>query len=302
MGLFRAGAIAAAALALAAQEPPPVTIRVDVQLVRMLVTVKDDMGRLVGGLEKHEFAITDNGVPQEAAVFERQTTQPLSAALLVDTSGSTANEARYETGSVRRFLKSLFAEGHPKDSAALFGFNDEVTLLAPYTRNMGRLERGLGGLRGRGATALYDAIYLAADEMEHRDGRRVMIVVSDGGDTFSRTTFQQALEMLHRANAVLYSVLVIPVKGEAGRNLRGENSLITLSQWTGGKVFYPTPGLELDRVFQEILKDLRTQYLLAYYPRHVPPSKDRFHRVQVQVARPRHSVSARNGYYSAAVP
>jgi Ca-activated chloride channel family protein len=292
----------AVAVALAAQNPPPVTIRVDVQLVRMLVTVRDEMGRLVGGLDKQEFRITDNGVEQELAIFERQTTQPLSVALLVDTSGSTAGEARYEVDAVRRFLKRLLAEGNPRDSAALISFNDEVTLLAPYTRSLGRLEKGLGGLRGRGATALYDAVYLAVDEMEHRDGRRVVIVVSDGGDTFSRTSFQQALEGLHRANAVLYSILVVPVKGEAGRNLRGENSLITLSQWTGGKVFYPTPGADLDRAFQDILKDLRTQYQLAYYLKNVPPSKDRFHRVQVGVTRPRHSASARNGYYAAALP
>lgn len=297
MGRIRAAALILLALPPARPQETP-TFRSDVRLVRMLVTVRNDQGELTGGLTKDDFTITDNGVPQELAIFERQTTQPLSISLLVDTSGSTAKDGRYEIDSVRKFLKALFAEGNPADSAALYGFNDEVTLQTPFTRKSSRLEDGLRALHSHGATALYDALYLSSKDLDRREGRHVVIVVTDGGDTYSRTTFNQALESLHRVNAVLYAILVVPIAADAGRNLRGENSLITLTGWTGGKVFFPTAGDALDSVFQDILKDLRTQYVLAYYPKNIPPSRERFHRVSVQVNRPRHSVSARNGYFS----
>jgi Ca-activated chloride channel family protein len=287
-----------ACLPLGAQEP---VFTVDVKLVRMLATVKNAHGQLVGGLNKDEFTVTDNGVEQEVALFERQTAQALSVAMLVDRSRSTQRERNYELDAVRRFLKALLREGNPKDAAALYSFNYEVTLQADFTRRMDKLNDALSSLKSEGATALYDAIYLASDEAEHRDGRRVVVVVSDGGDTISKVNFQKALEGLHRANAVMYAVLLVPVAGDAGRNLRGENALIQLTQWTGGKIFFPALGASLDEAFDEILKDLRTQYLIGYYPKNVPVSKDRFHRVKLGVKRAGHVVSARNGYFADAI-
>lgn len=296
--LSRRTLIATLGAAAGAQEP---VFRVDVKLVRMLATVKNAQGQLVGGLEKEDFTVTDNGVEQAVSLFERQTAQPLSVAMLVDRSRSTQRERNYELDAVRRFLRTLLREGNPADAAALYSFNFEVTLQQNFTRRLDRLSDGLARLKSEGATALYDAIYLASDEMEHRDGRRVVVVVSDGGDTISKVNFQKALESLHRANAVLYAVLLVPVAGDAGRNLRGENALIQLTQWTGGKIFFPALGASLDDAFADILRDLRTQYLLGYYPKDVPPSKDRFHRVQLGVKRPGHTVSARNGYFADAL-
>ncbi|MBI5282489.1 MAG: VWA domain-containing protein [Candidatus Solibacter usitatus] len=286
-------------LPLLAQDP---VFRVDVKLVRMLVTVKNQMGQLAGGLSKSDFSITDNGVEQELALFERNTAQPLSVALMVDTSRSTERESRYEIDACHKFLSTLLHDGNTQDAAALYSFNWEVRLQTGFTRNLGRLSGGLARLKSEGATALYDAIFLAADEMEHRDGRRVVVVVSDGGDTISSTSFQKALEMLHRANAVMYAVLTVPVKGDAGRNLRGENALTTFTNWTGGKIFFPSESAELRESFQQILKDLRTQYLLGYYPKNLPATKDPFHKVRVAVNKPGYSVSARNGYFAAPTP
>jgi Ca-activated chloride channel homolog len=298
------GRITSAALVLAlfpawvpAQEEPP-TFKVDVRLVRMLATVKDQMGHLVGGLEKSDFKIFDNGVEQEIAIFERRTAQPLSVALLVDTSRSTARERRYEIDSIRRFLLALLREGNEADQAALYSFNTSVTLHTDYTRELRRLERGLNSLKSEGATAMFDSIFLAAEQMQRREGRHVVLIVSDGADTASFMKFEQALEALHDADAVLYAVLVTPVRGSAGRNLRGENALHTFAQWTGGRLFLPALGAGIDDAFDEILRDLRTQYLLSYYPRGVSPAKERFHKVNLVVARPGHSVSSRNGYFS----
>lgn len=292
------GTVVAGAAGALAQAP---VFKVDVKLVRMLATVKNAQGQLVGGLAKEDFTVTDNGVAQEVALFERQTAQPLSVALLVDRSRSTQRERSYELDAVRRFLRTLLKEGNPADAAALYSFNYEVTLQADFTRRLERLSAALERLKSEGATALYDAIYLASDEMEHRGGRRVVVVVSDGGDTISKVDFQRALEGLQRANAVMYAVLVVPVPGDAGRNLRGENALIQLTEWTGGKIFFPALGASLDQAFEDILRDLRTQYLIGYYPKNVPPSQDRFHRVHLGVKRPGHSVSARNGYFADAL-
>jgi Ca-activated chloride channel family protein len=294
LGRLTRRSLIALPLALHAQE----TFRVDVRLVRMLATVRNERGELAGSLKKEDFVVTDNGVEQEIALFEKSTAQPLSVAMLVDTSRSTERERRYEIDSTKRFLKALISAGNPLDAAALYSFNYEVTQQAAFTRRLDRLQQGLNRLKSEGATALYDAIYLSGEALGDRDGRRVMIVISDGGDTISKFRFEQALEALHAANAVLYSILVVPVAGDAGRNLRGENVLTTLSQWTGGRIFFPTAGPVLDTVFRDILSDLRTQYLLGYYPRGVTPTKDRFHHVSLRVRRPGYTVSARNGYFA----
>ncbi|MCX7603613.1 MAG: VWA domain-containing protein [Bryobacteraceae bacterium] len=281
------------------QEP---VFRVDVRLVRILATVRDAQGALAGGLDRADFRVTDNGVEQEIAVFERQSAQPLSIAVLIDRSRSTQRERAYELDALRRFFRAVVREGNPRDAAALYSFNFEVVMQAGFTRRIERLEDAIRRLRSEGATAMYDAIYLAARDLEAREGRRVMVVVTDGADTISRATFHDALEGLHRADAVLYALLLVPVKGEAGRNLRGENALIQLSTGTGGRMFYPSEAASLDQAFSEILRDLRTQYLIGYYPKNIPPSKDRFHRIRVEVNRPGYTVSARTGYFADALP
>jgi len=277
----------------AAQKP---TFTVDVRLVRLLATVKDDYGKPASGLQKDDFTIYDNGVKQEVSVFERYTAQPLSVALLVDISGSTAKDLKYEADSVSRFLKVLFREGNTMDSCALFSFNWEVRLRTSFTRNMQRLEHEVHSLRAEAGTAMYDAIWLASQELEDREGRKVVVIVTDGGDTYSIKKFEDALQGLHRADAILYSIVVMPITNDAGRNIGGENALQTLSANTGGRIFYPSIGSTLDQTFDDILRDLRTQYLLGYYP-HTPPTPERFHRVQLKVNNPSLRVLTRNGYY-----
>ncbi len=277
-----------------AQQPD---IRVDVNLVRILATVKDPGGQLVGSLEKSDFRISDNGVPQEVAIFERHTEQPLSVAMLIDTSGSTAKELKYETGSVSRFLKALFGEGNTQDAAALYSFNYQVTKENHFTRNHGSLEHSLKTLKPEGGTSLYDALYLSSGELGERDGRHVIVVVTDGGDTTSTKDFHGALEAVQLADAVIYPILVMPITNDAGRNIGGENALTTFAARTGGRVFSPQIGAELDTAFSEIIKELRTQYLLAFYPKGVPPAKDRYHQLRVEVKRPNLRVLSRTGYY-----
>ncbi len=280
-----------------ADEQPAVIFTSDVNLVRMLVTVKDAYGKLIADLTREDFRVFDNGVPQEVAVFDRQTQQPLSIVVLIDTSGSTAKDLKYEVESVKRFLRALVASGNPEDTAALYSFNWRVSLETNYTRKMPRLESGLRQLKAEGGTSMYDAILLAAHDMDGRAGRRVMVIVTDGGDTTSGTNFAKAMEAAHVADAVLYPILVMPITNSAGRNIGGENALQTLAISTGGRVFAPTVGATLDQAFASILHDLRTQYLVGFYPRHVPLPKNRFHSLKVELKRVDLRAQTRSGYY-----
>ncbi|HUP04974.1 MAG TPA: VWA domain-containing protein [Bryobacteraceae bacterium] len=293
-----AGAAAAglcAALAPLLAQPP--LIRVNVNLVRVVATVRNQSGSLVSSLQKDDFDVYDNGMRQDLAVFERQTDQPLSVALMIDTSASAGIDLKYETDSASKFLHSLLTEGNPRDAVALFGFNGEVQEVSGFTHDYAALEARFHYLTAQGATALYDAILLGSRELERRQGRKAMIIVTDGDDTFSKTTSQEALEAAQLADATIYPVVVVPISNDAGRNIGGEHVLKFMADGTGGRTFLPTLGAELDKAFADIVMELRTQYMLAFYPHGVPPTTNRFHKLEVRLKQPDLRVSARNGYY-----
>ena len=289
-----------AALAVA-QEParaPETVFKVDVRLVRLLATVKNAAGDLVGSLEPKDFTVKDNDVVQEIAVFEHQTTQPLSITLLIDTSGSTGKDLKIETASLEKFLNALVREGNTGDAVSLYAFNYQVTLINSFTRRVSRVEENLKRLASEGGTSLYDAMYLAAPALSDREGRHVIIAVTDGGDTTSSKKYNDALIAAQRADAVFYPIVVVPITNPAGRNTGGEHALETLAANTGGRAFYPGVGAELDRAFADILRDLRTQYLLGYYPRGVATGDGKFHTVRVEAPQRKDlQVSTRTGYY-----
>jgi Ca-activated chloride channel family protein len=289
-----AGLLGLACHAARAQEA---VFRADVRLVRLLVTAKNEGGRPAGGLEQSNFTVFDSGVRQEIAVFERYTSQPLSIALLIDTSGSTAKDLKYEVTAAARFVRALVAGGNPADALSVYSFNHDVTLQTGFTRHPGRVERVLQQLRAEAGTSLYDAVTLAAEPLAAREGRKVVIVITDGGDTTSVRTYDDALRALHRADAVLYPIVVVPVANDAGRNTGGENALTSMARSTGGSVFFLAGFTALESAFTDILRDLRTQYLIGYYPRNLPPARSPFRRVSVQVDRPGLRAETRDGYY-----
>ncbi|MEP6538384.1 MAG: VWA domain-containing protein [Bryobacteraceae bacterium] len=288
LGLF---ALAGAALSQTA------VFKVDVQLVRVLATVKDLNGKLIASLNQQDFQVTDNGVPQQVAVFEHHSETPLSIAFMVDTSGSTAKDLKYEITSSARFLHSLFREGNTGDRVSLYSFNWEVVEQRGYTRDLASLERAMRNFKAEAGTSMYDSIRFGARSLEQRDGRHVVVMVTDGGDTISATTYHQALADLHRADAVFYAILVMPITNDAGRNIGGENALTTLAESTGGKVFLPAVGPSMDAAFDEILRELRTQYLIGYYPKNITLTKDPFHTIRVSTRQKDLRVVTRNGYY-----
>jgi Ca-activated chloride channel family protein len=280
-------------LALAAQEA---TLHVDVKLVSVFVNVTDQTGAIVGSLTRDDFALTEDGRPQEIAVFERQSELPLNLTLAIDTSGSVHKDLAEEADAARQFAHAILRS---QDQMSLLQFATEVRVLAQFTNKVSLIDRGLGQLRGDFATALYDAIFLGAEGLGPKQGRKVLILVSDGDDTASDTTYAKALEHALRNEVMIYSIIDVPIEASAGRDLGGEHALITLAEQTGGKSFYVSDG-GLDKAFARVSSDLRTQYLLGYYPHHQLPGTT-FHRLQVTVPRAApqaFTIRHRTGYYA----
>lgn len=279
------------------QTGPPPLFSANVNLVRLLVSVRNSDGSLITNLERQDFRVLDDGIEQPISVFERNTSVPLSVALLIDTSGSTRADLHYEEESVLRFIPTLLEAGNSDDAFALFSFNWRVNLECDFSRSIKRAEHALHALHGEGGTSLYDAIYLVSDTLSGREGRHVMVVVTDGGDTTSYKKYQDALAAAQKADVVLYPIVVIPIAGDAGRNTGGEHALATLAASTGGRIFYPEGFERLDAAFADILHELRTQYLLGYYPRGVRVQPRAFHSVKVEVPNAPVRISSRSGYY-----
>ena len=215
------------------------TFAIKVNLARLLVSVRDANGGVITTLNKEDFRVSDSGVPQDITVFERNTSLPLSVAILIDTSGSTENDLHFEEDSILRFLPAFLNAGNPADTFALFSFNWRTNMEVDYSRSRKRAERALHALHGEGGTSMYDAVYLASDTLDGRDGRHIMVLVTDGGDTTSYKKYQDALAAAQRNDVVLYPIVIVPIANDAGRNTGGEHALATMAESTGGRVFYP---------------------------------------------------------------
>jgi Ca-activated chloride channel family protein len=283
------------------KEDPGYLLKVNVRLVNIFTNVTDNTGAIVGGLVKEDFALTEDGRPQKISVFERQSELPLSLVLAIDTSGSVHKDLPLEQEAAKKFVHALL---RPQDTMSLLEFSTNVRLVVGFTNQAGRIDRGLGSLRSGPATALYDAIYLASENLARqtvpgKPGRKVLVLVTDGGDTANTVTYAEALEKALRGEVMVYSIIDVPIEASAGRDTGGEHALITLAEQTGGKYFYASAG-GLDKAFAQVSEDLRTQYLLGYYPAKQAPGVD-FHRIRVTVphaAAQGFDIRYRTGYYA----
>jgi Ca-activated chloride channel family protein len=255
------------------------TFRVNVKLVNVFATVTDNAGAPVASLKQDDFQIFEDGVPQKIAVFARESELPLSIVLAVDTSLSTKSDQKLELESARRFSKAIL---RPIDGVSLFEFSEIVDQLTPFTSDLRVLDKGIGRVRTGAATALYDMLYLGADALMQRRGRKVMVVITDGGDTMSKISYQEAVREAQEAEAIVYSIIIVPIENSAGRDTGGEHALIQLSRDTGGKYYYASGLEQLDGAFHKISEELRTQYLIAYYPSPRLADSD-FRKIEVKV-------------------
>jgi Ca-activated chloride channel family protein len=280
-------------LALAAQET---TFHVDVKLVNIFVNVTDRNGAFVGGLTKDDFGVFEDGRPQQIAFFDRESALPLNLTLAIDTSGSVHKDMSEEVAAARGFVRAIL---RPQDQMSVIQFATKVSILAPFTNKASVIERSLDHLQPDWSSAVYDAICTGSEHLGGKQGRKVLVIVSDGDDTAKNSTYDQALEQALRNEVMIYSIIDVPIEASAGRDLGGEHALITLAEQTGGKHFYVSDG-GLDKAFANVSDDLRTQYVLGYYPRHQMPGTD-FHRIVVTIPRAaadEFNIRNKTGYYA----
>jgi Ca-activated chloride channel family protein len=281
------------------QSEPATTLKVDVNLVNVFVTVTDEHGSPVGGLTRDNFILKEDDQQQTIKVFDKESALPLSIALAIDTSLSTRHDLPLEQASAKRFAKEIL---RPVDALSVYAFSEYVNeATRGYTADLKRIDESIDHIRMGAATALFDAIYLASRALDPRKGRKVLVLITDGGDTVSKVDYKQALRAAEEAEALVYSIIVVPIESSAGREIGGEHALIQLSEDTGGKYYYATSITQLDEAFHKISDELRTQYLLAYYPSQ-SSSFSEFRRIAVNVTGVPESaayrVRHRAGYYT----
>jgi Ca-activated chloride channel family protein len=275
---------------------------VETRLVNVALNVMDDKNSPVGGLRREDFAIFEDGKPQKIAVFERETATPLSIVLAIDTSESVMTSERLEKEAAKHFVNALLRE---QDELDLIEFSDVVRELVPFTNQKKRIEVGINQVQQGDATALYDAVYLASERLAETsvaDGRRrVVVLITDGGDTVKGSRYSQALEQAQRAGAMVYSIIIVPIYADAGRNTAGEHALIQMARDTGGKFYYVVDPKDLEPAFRHVSDDLRTQYLLGYYaPRRGKDDSYRTIKVRMtdEALQGKYDLRYRAGYYA----
>jgi VWFA-related protein len=353
-GLLNAAALFSGARLLRGQQTPPnppdATFSTNVNVVTVFATVRDKQGQVVRNLTKDDFLLDEDGRPQTIGYFSQESNLPLTLGLLVDTSGSTRRVLPDERDASYRFLEQVLRED--KDQAFIIHFDFEVELLQDLTPSRAQLEKALnqlgtsdrpqmsrgngggqsyptgggggsypsggGGRRHGGGTSLYDAIFLASDElMKKQKGRKSLILMSDGVDNGSKLTLSECVESAQRADTLVYSILFEDPaannfsgfggprmggrRGGYGGNRPvmnrpdGKKVLQRISQETGGRFFEVSKKQPIDKVFASIEEDLRNQYSIGYTPTAAAPGYRHIH----VAAKPKNlTVQAREGYYA----
>jgi Ca-activated chloride channel homolog len=255
-----------------AQQKQKGPIRVQTDLVNILASVTDDKGEPVIGLDQSTFQLFEEGVEQKIVRFEPQTDRPLSLAVMMDSSGSAAIELKIEKDAAARFVAEVV---RPGDRLAIFSFSANVTQLSNFTDDPKPLDAAVKRVETSVdmGTSLYDAVVLGSQTLRRQgaDRRRAVVIVTDAGETTSISKFDDARRAAIASDTLLYTVVVRPMKSDVGRNTAGEHAIETITDSTGGAMFYPTSLSELDGIFDRINRELRTQYLLGYYPNPTPP-------------------------------
>jgi Ca-activated chloride channel homolog len=292
-------------------EPPSETLSINSNLVTVVTSVgvakEGAKDGLAGRLQAEDFEVFEDGVPQEVVEFAREDDLPLRLVMLFDTSSSVTQQIGFQRRAAARFFERIIGA---KDKAALFAVSTDVTVLQDFTGKVSELTNATKLLRARGATSLYDAIYLASDYLRAAPGRHVIVIVSDGGDTTSGKQLRDALDRAQAADAVIYSVFTgTNLASQNVRDLAAERALVTLTGETGGEIYYPQLGLTasdtdeerslaiLDEAFARLAAQLRTQYTLRFYSTN--EARDgRFRKIVVRVKKPGYAARARAGYYA----
>jgi Ca-activated chloride channel family protein len=276
-------------------------ITLDVTRVQLLFTVSDKKGRFVTDLGKNDFELAEGKKPQNIIEFSAETDLPLRLAILIDTSNSIRERFKFQQEAATDFINTVVRPR--QDKALVVSFDTSAELVADLTDDTEKLAQAVRGLRAGGGTALYDAVFFACRDKLMQDQpaykfRRAMVILSDGEDNQSRWTREQALEMAHKADVVIYTISTnitrIPTDGD--------RVLKYFAQETGGLAFFPFQSRDLAQSFENIANELRHQYNVLYRPD--PLKTDGlYHTVDVKVKNRKDLVvRARHGYYAPTLP
>ena len=281
----------------------PIRLNISVDLVNVSATVRDASGRYIDGLTQENFTLLENGIEQKLSFFNHDTQTNLSVGVLVDTSGSMRHKLQQALQTVREVALAL----GPQDEMFLITFSDDVEIRQKFTRNPDDVLRALRGVRSGGETSVYDALQIGINEMRSaRNGKRIILLVSDGYDTRSKINMDQALEQLKRSQLQLYAIGIDDDDNDplVLRQPRYHVYLFMLGELTGasgGQTFrmYTGRNYALDSIAALILEELHNQYTLGYYPS--TPKDGSWRTIQVKVDRPGAVVRSRAGYYAVPV-
>jgi Ca-activated chloride channel family protein len=264
------------------QSPQRGRIRVSVNLVSVLTSVLNEHNRPAPDLPREAFQVFEEGVEQKIEVFESETQQPLDLALMIDASLSAHKEILFEEEAASHFIAQVL---RPGDRLSVFAIAEDVTQLVAYTDDVARLQGAVHRIPGGAGTSIYDGLLLGSRTLERRgeERRRVIILVTDAGETTSRADFDAARKEAVRSGSLLYTIVIRPVKNESGRNTAGEHALETITDTMGGAMFYPDAVQELDSIFDRINRELRKQYRLGYYPNPRGPA-NAYRKIEVKVS------------------
>jgi Ca-activated chloride channel family protein len=286
---------AAGATVLAAQGQ---RIRSGVELVSLNVTVTDGGGKYVTDMNEDEFEVYEDGAKQKLTFFSR-TQQPISLALLLDTSASMDERMGIAQEAAIGFARQL----HKEDQAEVVDFDSQVRILQSFTNDAPTLEKAIRQTTPNGSTSLYNAIYISLKELKKQRAtssadirRQAIVLLSDGDDTSSLIEFDEVLDLAKRSETAIYAIGLR--QGEIGRRefKEAEFVLRQLSQETGGRVFFPTDARELPKIYQTIWEELSSQYALGYTSGN-PKRDGAWRRIVVRTKRPGAVPRTRLGYY-----
>jgi VWFA-related protein len=284
-------------------------LQVATTVVNVFATVRDHHNEIVSDLTKDDFKIFEDGTEQKVSYFSKEVNLPITLALLMDTSYSMHNTLVVEQDAASRFVREVLRK---KDEALVISFDTDINLLADFTEDPSVLDRaihrttinvdaaGIGGTGGTipsqgGGTDLYDAIYLAChDELSNEAGRKAIVILTDAEDTGSKVSLGQAVEAAQRADSVIHVILITDPRETEGY---GPGVAARMTSDTGGRVIPARNNNGIEKAFDEISEELRSQYVLGYYPSN-PKRDGTFRSIKVEVHRPDVKILARKGYYA----
>jgi len=296
--MFRVLAALVLAAVLAAAHPvEEQTIKVDVDLVNVYLTVFNHRGRLISNLAQENFSVFEDGQPQIITHFSRETDVPLSIVLLVDTSGSVRDKLRFEQEAAAEFMYATLRPG--RDKAALVTFDHSFELQQDYTDDPALLTRAVKRMHAGGGTRLYDALYFVVqNKFNGPDARKVIVLITDGDDKSSRRSPQDVVDLARRNNVSIYAISMNAVGTVREGADRSDEILRMLASETGGDGFFPKKLEKLASNFERIAEELRSQYTIGY--RSTNQQRDgTFRQIRIEMKKPHYSVRTRPGYYAA---